>query len=79
MTLSKAFQSPRSGGSAIVNDVFHPGERGKLSSPISLFSLIYYVTCGGRIWPLPTILEWLTQIGFANLRSSQQRLGILVT
>ncbi|MEH2286542.1 hypothetical protein [Nostoc sp.] len=24
--------------------VFHPGDGGKLSSPISLFSLIYYVT-----------------------------------
>ncbi|MEG4208363.1 class I SAM-dependent methyltransferase [Microcoleus sp. Pol7_A1] len=59
LTLSKAFQALRSGGSAIVNNMFHPGDRGKLSSPISLFSLIYYVTCGGRIWPQPTILEWL--------------------
>ncbi|MEG4574935.1 class I SAM-dependent methyltransferase [Microcoleus sp. N3A4] len=78
VTLSKAFQALRSGGSAIVNDMFRPGDRDKLSSPLSLFSLIYYVICGGRIWPPPTILEWLTQIGFANLRSSQQRLGILV-
>ncbi|MEG4142563.1 MULTISPECIES: hypothetical protein [unclassified Microcoleus] len=68
-----------SGCSVIINDVFHPGDRGKLSSPISLFSLIYYVTCGGRIWPPPTILEWLTQIGFTNLRSSKQLLGLLVT
>ncbi|MEG3896412.1 MULTISPECIES: class I SAM-dependent methyltransferase [unclassified Microcoleus] len=40
VTLSKAFQALRSGGSASVNDMFHPGDRGKLSSPISLFSLL---------------------------------------
>lgn len=78
IALNKAFQALRSGGKVIINDVFHPGDRGKLTSPISLFSLIYYVTCGGRIWGQPTILEWLTQIGFINLRTSKQRLGLLV-
>ncbi len=42
----------------IINDVFHPGDRG-ITSVIGLFSLIYDVTCGGRIWPQPTLLEWL--------------------
>jgi hypothetical protein len=36
------------------------------------------VTCGGRTWPQPTVLEWLTQVGFTNLSSAQQGLAILV-
>ncbi|HLO49242.1 MAG TPA: hypothetical protein VK211_12570 [Kamptonema sp.] len=35
--------------SVIINDVFDPGDRSKVTSPISLFSLIYYLTCGRDI------------------------------
>jgi ubiquinone/menaquinone biosynthesis C-methylase UbiE len=79
VTLKKAFQALRSGGKLIINDLFHPGDRGKITSPIGLFSLIYYVTCGGRIWTQPTVLEWLDRAGFTNLRTSRQRLALLVS
>jgi len=79
VTLKKAFQALRKGGKVIINDVFHPGDRGKLTSPISLFSLIYYVTCGGRTWPKPIVLDWLAQTGFRQIRASKQRLTLLVS
>jgi ubiquinone/menaquinone biosynthesis C-methylase UbiE len=79
VVLQKSFQALRPGGIILINDLYHPGDRGKLSAPISLFSLIYYVTCGGRTWPQPTVLEWLTQSGFTNLRSAQQGLAIVVS
>lgn len=78
VTVNKAFQALRPGGTLLINDVFHPGDTDKLSSPISLFSLIYYVTCGGRSWPQNTILNWLTQAGFTDLRTTKQRLAVLV-
>ncbi|MBF2008994.1 MAG: methyltransferase domain-containing protein [Chlorogloeopsis fritschii C42_A2020_084] len=79
ITLKKAFQALRSGGTVLINDLFHPGEQGKLSSPISLFSLIYYVTCGGRIWPQPTILDWLTKAGFDRIYTGRNRLALFVS
>lgn len=41
VALKKAFQALRTGGKVIILDLFHPGTQGKLTSPISLFSLIY--------------------------------------
>ncbi|MEH2180968.1 class I SAM-dependent methyltransferase [Nostoc sp.] len=79
IALRKAFQALRVGGTVLINDLFHPGEQGKLSSPMSLFSLIYYVTCGGRIWPQPTILDWLTRLGFHQIRTGRYRLALLVS
>jgi 3-polyprenyl-4-hydroxybenzoate decarboxylase len=35
---------------------------------MSVISLIYYVTCGGRSWSEPTILEWLAKAGFTVIR-----------
>ncbi|NJK28681.1 MAG: methyltransferase type 12 [Acaryochloris sp. SU_5_25] len=78
VALQKAFQALRPGGTVLINDVYHPGDQGKLSAPVSLFSLIYYVTCGGRTWPQSTVLDWLAQTGFTNLRSAQQRLALVV-
>lgn len=77
VTLNKAFQTLPTNGQVIINDVFHPGDHGKLTSPISLFSLIYYVTCGGRTWPKSTVIDWLAQAGFRQIRASKQRLGLL--
>ncbi|MBW4552779.1 MAG: hypothetical protein KME35_16960 [Aphanocapsa sp. GSE-SYN-MK-11-07L] len=78
IALQKSWQALRPGGTILINDLFHPGDRGKLSAPMSLFSLIYYVTCGGRTWPQSTVLEWLTQTGFTHLRSAQQQLVLVV-
>ena len=66
--IQKSFACLNKGGKVIINDVFHPGDRGKLYSFISLISLIYYVTCGGRSWPKSELLEWLSQAGFTNIK-----------
>jgi hypothetical protein len=79
VALKKAFQALRTGGKVIIQDLFHPGTQGKLTSSISLFSLIYYVTCGGRTWPQPTVLDWLGLAGFTKVRASKQRLSLLVS
>jgi hypothetical protein len=78
IAIARAFQALDHGGKILINDVFHPGNRGQLTAPVSLFSLIYYVTCGGRSWPQITILDWLQKAGFKNLRTSKKRLGVLV-
>lgn len=67
-TIQKAFACLNKGGKVIINDGLHPGERGKIKPLISLFSLIYYVTCGGRTWPKSKFLEWLTKEGFTNIK-----------
>jgi ubiquinone/menaquinone biosynthesis C-methylase UbiE len=77
IAIRKAFQALRPGGTVLINDVFHPGNQGKLSSPISLFSLIYYVTCGGRSWAQSKIQTWLSTTGFTEIRTTKQRLAVL--
>ena len=79
IALKKAFQALRLGGTLLINDLFHPGDQGKLSSATSLFSLIYYVTCGGRTWSQPTILDWLTQVGFYQIRTRKYGFALLVS
>jgi ubiquinone/menaquinone biosynthesis C-methylase UbiE len=79
LAIQKAFQALRPGGTVLINDVFHPGSQGNLSTPISLFSLIYYITCGRRSWPQFTIQQWLTNTGFTNLRTAKQHLAVLAS
>ncbi|MEM1172796.1 MAG: class I SAM-dependent methyltransferase [Cyanobacteria bacterium P01_H01_bin.35] len=79
IAIQKSFACLNKGGKIIINDVFHPGDRGKLDSFISLFSLIYYVTCGGRTWPKPKLLEWLTKEGFTNIKVKRNGSGIWIS
>lgn len=78
IALKKAFAALGKGGKIIINDLFHPGTKGRLTSIVivSIFSLIYYVTCGGRTWAKLTVAEWLEKTGFTNIRSAQQRLAL---
>ncbi|MBW4698901.1 MAG: methyltransferase [Aphanocapsa lilacina HA4352-LM1] len=77
--LAKAFRTLQPGGRVIINDLFHPGTRGRISPGIGLFSLIYFVTCGGRTWPKPVLLEWLAGAGFGNVRAKRRRLTLLIS
>ncbi|BAC88246.1 class I SAM-dependent methyltransferase [Gloeobacter violaceus] len=76
--LAKAFRTLQPGGRVIIHDLFHPGSRGRISPGIGLFSLIYFVTCGGRTWPKPVLLEWLAGAGFGNIRAARRRLALLI-
>jgi ubiquinone/menaquinone biosynthesis C-methylase UbiE len=76
--LRKAFASLNPGGKVLIHEVFHSGRTGKITAPMGLFSLMFYVTCGGRAWSESSYLEWLEEAGFQNLRSFQQNLNLLL-
>lgn len=79
LVLEKAFAALRQGGKVVINETFHPGREGKLTSPISLLSLMYYVTCGSRAWPKSTYQKWLIKTGFQNLRFSRWKLTYVIS
>lgn len=79
VTWQKVFQALSPKGRVLIYDLYHPGTQNKLTPIVSLFSLTYFVTCGGRVWPQPTLLQWLTQTGFTNIRTHKDGLTVFVS
>lgn len=67
--LRRARSALRPGGTFVLLDMFHPGERGRTNSMTSMLSLAYYATCGGRSWPIADIRGWLEEAGLGRVRT----------
>jgi hypothetical protein len=76
--IGKTFQSLAPGGILVIQDTYHPGEDGNVPLQSGLASLMYYVTCGSRAWPIKKVVKWLRDAGFEKIVSEKPKMGIFV-
>jgi ubiquinone/menaquinone biosynthesis C-methylase UbiE/predicted transcriptional regulator len=78
IAVQKAFRALRPGGTVLIQEPFHPGDRGKVKAFEGFISLVYFAMSGARTWPKTTLTNWLSTTGFTNIRTSRQKQLILV-